>query len=110
MSTPGAGSSYANSTVVASGDDHDAADFGYYEPASLGDYVWLDLDDDYESMIRRRVVVADPDVEQVTEDEQAVTGLRIVHQEIFEQGERGGSFGCQVEIRDEPLFRHGAGL
>jgi uncharacterized repeat protein (TIGR01451 family) len=30
--------------TVASGDDVDTADFGYYTPATIGDYVWDDLD------------------------------------------------------------------
>lgn len=31
---------------VASGDDIDTADFGYYLPGSIGDYLWEDLDGD----------------------------------------------------------------
>ena len=34
----------SQSVTVVSGDDVDTADFGYYTPASIGDYVWEDLD------------------------------------------------------------------
>lgn len=49
--------------TVASGDDVDTADFGYYTPATLGDAVWDDLDGDG---AQNEGIAADRGIENVT--------------------------------------------
>ena len=58
----------------------------------------------------RIIVVADPDIEQVAKDEQAVAGLRVCGEKPLEQGEGARAFDRQVQVGDEPLLRHRRGL
>ena len=56
------------------------------------------------------IVVADPGVEQIAEDKQAVARLGVGGDEVLEQGEGLRTLDCQVKIGDEPLLFHGRGL
>jgi hypothetical protein len=44
------------------------------------------------------IVVTDPDIEQIAEDEQSVACLRVVGEEVFEQGERVRALDREMQI------------
>ena len=90
--------------TVASGDDENGGDFGYYRPGSIGDFVWDDLDGD--GVFRRRssrgsprstVTLTGPGIPPGTTDTTDASGF------YGFPGLAPGSYSVQVDTASLPL-------